>query len=129
MLEIKEQTNLEGYQSLLAQLPAVQNLHLTEALDGGKSIGYIAYAYEPERVVIYAVDDGGDLYLCDGLVRSVLFKAELKGLQAAAFQLQDSAMLQKMRQLRFVQNDENTLDNISEIMKSCEKCKSEHRNT
>ena len=43
-------------------------------MDKNNVIGFIAYAYNDDAVIIYDFDDGGDLYLCDGLVRSVLFK-------------------------------------------------------
>ncbi len=124
MLKIVEQKELSGYAALLESLDAPEGtkLYLTEALDGETVIGHIVYAYEPERVAVYAVDDGGDLYLCDGLVRSVLFKGMLRGLDAAVFHVQDAAMMEKMQKLRFVKNDKNTLDCISEIMDNCKNC-------
>lgn len=131
MLEIVEQKHLDAYAELLDNLPAPKGtkLYLTEALEKNEVQGYIVYAYEPDRVAIYAVSDGGDLYLCDGLVRSVLFKGELKGLEKAVFNLQDAAMMERMKSLHFVQNDGNTLDDIREIMESCKKCKENQRNT
>ncbi len=125
MLKILEQKDLSGYNRLLDSLdtPAGTELYLTEALDGEVVIGYIAYAYEAERAAIYAVEDGGDLYLCDGLVRSVLFKAQLRGMNADVFYLKDAAMMEKMRKLRFVKNDEKTLEDIHGIMDNCKSCK------
>lgn len=131
MLKILEQPDISGYQELLSQIrsPEHQKLYLTEAQDAGQVTGLIVYAYAPERVVIYAVQDGGDLYLCDGLVRSVLFKAELKGIERAEFALQDAEMLERMRKLHFIQNDENILDDIREVMENCKKCKENNTNT
>ena len=68
------------------------------------------------------VEDGGDLKECDGLVRSVLFKSLLRGLERAEFRLQDGAMMARMQTLHFVQNNKNVLENISEIMDNCRNC-------
>ncbi len=123
MLKILEQTNHESYREVMDSIQTEYPLFLTEALEGEQVTGYIVYAYEPEAVVNHALDDGGDLYLCDGLVRSVLFKGLLRGLNRAVFSLKDMAMMQKIRSLRFVENDENSLENIAEIMDNCKSCK------
>ncbi len=129
MLKIVEQTDLTPYQALLDRIQTKNRLYLTEALENGQVTGHIVYAYEPEQAVIYDVEDGGDLYLCDGLVRSVLFKAELRGLEKAYFALTEETAMEKMRKLRFVQNDENILPDIREIMENCKKCKKSPANT
>ncbi|MBE6851077.1 MAG: hypothetical protein E7504_05000 [Ruminococcus sp.] len=123
MLKILEQTNHEPYRAVLDAISTEYPLYLTEALDGEQVTGYIVYAYEPEAVAIHTVNDGGDLYLCDGLVRSVLFKGLLRGLNRAVFLLKDDGMMQNMQKLRFVKNDENTLGNIAEIMDNCKSCR------
>ena len=80
MLEIQERFDTAGYEELLAANPGVVKLHITEALDGGNVLGFIAYSYEGDKTVVYDYDDGGDLMLCDGLVRSVMFKSCLKAI-------------------------------------------------
>lgn len=129
MLKILEQTNLEPYREIMDGIQSEHQLYLTEAMEGEQVTGYIVYAYEPEQVAVYAVDDGGDLYLCDGLVRSVLFKGLLRGLNRAVFRLTDVGMMEKMRTLRFVKNDENSLENIAGIMDNCKSCKESQGNT
>lgn len=129
MLKILEQTNHEPYRALLDTICSQYPLYLTEAMDGEQVTGYIVYAYEPDAVAVHAVDDGGDLMLCDGLVRSVLFKGLLRGLNKGVFRLQDTAMLDKMRTLRFVNNGQNTLENIAEIMDNCKSCRESRGNT
>lgn len=88
MLEIQEKFDTAGYESIISAAGA-NNVHITEALDRGETIGFIAYAYEAERTVVYDYDDGGDLMLCDGLVRSVMFKSVLKGIETMVFELPD----------------------------------------
>ncbi len=129
MLKILEQTNHEPYRAVLDTIRSEYPLYLTEAMDGEQVTGYIVYAYEPDAVAVHAVDDGGDLMLCDGLVRSVLFKGLLRGLNKGVFRLQDTAMLDKMRTLRFVNNGQNTLENIAEIMDNCKSCRESRGNT
>ncbi len=129
MLKILEQTNHEPYRAVLDAICSEYPLYLTEAMDGEQVTGYIVYAYEPDAVAVHAVDDGGDLMLCDGLVRSVLFKGLLRGLNKGVFRLQDTAMLDKMRTLRFVNNGQNALENIAEIMDNCKSCRESRGNT
>ncbi len=129
MLKILEQTNHEPYRALLDTICSKYPLYLTEAMDGEQVTGYIVYAYEPDAVAVHAVDDGGDLMLCDGLVRSVLFKGLLRGLNKGVFRLQNTAMLDKMRTLRFVNNEQNVLENIAEIMDNCKSCRESRGNT
>ena len=44
MLEIQERFDTAGYEELLAANPGVVKLHITEALDGGNVLGFIAYS-------------------------------------------------------------------------------------
>ena len=59
MLEIQERFDTAGYEHIIAAA-GINNVHITEALDGSTAIGFIAYAYEAERTVVYDYDDGGD---------------------------------------------------------------------
>ena len=132
MLRILEQKNFDAYQQLIQNLnlPSELQIHLTEALDDENQVkGYILYAYQPESVLIYALDDGQDWNYCDGLIRSVLFKAQLRGLEKAVFQMPDSAVKERLVKLGFVKNNQNILENISEVMESCKKCKENPSNT
>ena len=108
MLQILEQKDLTGYADRLRTLPA--DVHVSEAIENDRVIGYILYAYTPQCVEIYAVEDGSDWNYCDGLVRSVLFKAQLRGLQSAHFRITDPAMHHRLGVLGFIKNDENILD-------------------
>ncbi|MDE6657867.1 MAG: hypothetical protein K2J88_04720, partial [Oscillospiraceae bacterium] len=62
-------------------------------------------------------------------VRSVLFKAELKGLQKAVFFVQDMQMQDRLIKLGFMKNSQKTLENIMEVMENCKKCKEKPANT
>ncbi|MDE5737039.1 MAG: hypothetical protein K2O52_07710 [Oscillospiraceae bacterium] len=131
MLEILEQKNLDCYQEIIKKLEisGQAELHISEAKEEKLVKGYIIYAYEPEQVLIYAVADNNDWNQCDGLVRSVLFKAELKGLQKAVFLVQDMQMQDRLVKLGFMKNNQKTLENIMEVMENCKKCKENPANT
>jgi len=132
MLRILEQKNFTAYENIIQNLnlPELTELHLSEALDDENHIkGWILYAYQPEQILIYSLDDGNDWNYCDGLVRSVLFKAQLRGIEKAVFKITDQAMLARLEKLNFVRNDNKILENISEIMENCKKCKENSANT
>lgn len=121
MLEIHETFSTQGYEDIIKSAGEYK-AHITEAFDAGKVTGFIAYCYRPGETVILGLDDGGDLMLCDGLVRSVLFKSCLKGIDTAVFAIDDAKKLERLRKLKFIQNDEKSLCNLDEFMNSCKKC-------
>ncbi|MBQ4465575.1 MAG: hypothetical protein II916_06400 [Oscillospiraceae bacterium] len=131
MLRILEQKDTSAYETLISglDLSPYAQLHISEATENDGVKGFIVYSYTPEEVTIHALDDGGDLNQCDGLVRSVLFKAELKGIERAVFLVNEPAMRQRLELLRFVKNDENVLENIANIMDSCKSCKENRTNS
>ncbi|MDE5754754.1 MAG: hypothetical protein K2H89_09480 [Oscillospiraceae bacterium] len=131
MLEILEQKNPENYQKILKNITVSEfaELHVSEAIENQKVKGWIIYAYEPEQVIIYKISDGNDWNQCDGLVRSVLFKAQLRGLNQALFLEQDIAMQERLAKLGFMKNNQKKLDNIMDIMENCKKCKESPANT
>ncbi|MDE7121388.1 MAG: hypothetical protein K2O42_04425 [Oscillospiraceae bacterium] len=115
MLEILEQRNHENYQEILKKMnihPENSEIHISEAIENQQVKGWILYAYQPEQVIIYEVSDGGDWNQCDGLVRSVLFKAQLRGIQQAWFLEENPAMIQRLAKLGFMKNNQKKLDNI-----------------
>ena len=123
MLEIQERFDTEGYEELVSAHKNVVKLHITEALDKGSVIGFIAYSYEGDRTVIYDYEDNGDLMLCDGLVRSVLFKSCLKAIDKAVFELPDEHKYEPLRKLRFISGESRTAENIDSFLNGCENCK------
>lgn len=122
MLEIQETFEFEKYSDVIAKA-GDKKLHITEALDKGNVTGFIAYSYADEEVIICDFEDNGDLYLCDGMVRSVLFKGCLKGLDKAYFDIDNEEKLKRLKSLLFVKDDSKTLDNMNEFMDKCKKCK------
>lgn len=121
MLEIQEKFDTAGYEHIIEKAGA-NNVHITEALDRGESVGFIAYAYEAEQTVVYDYDDGGDLMLCDGLVRSVMFKSVLKGIEAMIFELSDKEKFTNLVKLKFLTAGSNICNELDSFMNACESC-------
>lgn len=128
MLEIQEKHSTEGYEKLVEAHSDVVMLHITEALDKGEAIGFIAYSYEGEKTVVYDLDPHGDLMLCDGLVRSVLFKSCLKGISKCEFLLDDESRYEQLRKLGFLKGDSIIAEDIDSFMNGCESCKHKDNN-
>lgn len=122
MLEIQEKFGTDGYEELLRRSDGY-DLHITEAIEVGQAVGFIAYAYKPDKTVIFDYDDGGELMLCDGLVRSVLFKSCLKGIETAVFNLPEEKKYDNLRRLHFLKSNSITAENIDRFMNGCQNCK------
>ena len=123
MLEIQEKLTDGGYEELRARVSGAV-LHITEALDGGEVTGFIAYSYENDRTVVYDFDDVGELLLCDGLVRSVMFKSCMKGIETMSFELPSEDKYAPLRKLRFLQEGSTVCDDLDGFMNACEHCTS-----
>lgn len=139
MLEILEQKNPENYQEILKEIRSRKNprisgledaeIHISEAIENQDVKGWILYAYQSGQVIIYEVSDGGDWNQCDGLVRSVLFKAQLRGINQAWFLEENPVMIQRLAKLGFMKNNQKKLNNIMDVMENCKKCKENPANT
>ncbi len=122
MLEIQERFDTVGYERL-KEVSGSAVLHITEAIDGDGVIGFIAYSYGAERTIVYDYDDGGDLMLCDGLVRSVMLKSVLKGIKHMLFDFDDSSKFDDLKRLRFISGDSRQCSDLDSFMNSCQSCK------
>lgn len=134
MLEILEQKHPENYRENLdkiREIPGMEfaEIHISEAIEENQVKGWILYAYQPEQVIIYEVSDNGDWNQCDGLVRSVLFKAQLRGINQAWFLVEDPEMNGRLAKLGFMKNNQKKLKNIMDVMENCKKCKENPANT
>ena len=120
MLEIQEKFSTEGYEELVKKAGNAE-LHITEALDGANVTGYIAYSYGSDKTVVYGLDDGNDLLLCDGLVRSVMFKSVLKGIEHMLFDTDNG--MENLVKLKFLKEGSRMCSDLSGFMNSCQSCK------
>lgn len=122
MLEILQTRNFENYREKIELLGIADTFpNVVEAKDGENVKGYGIYHIDiPEQKVV--IDDAqadGDLYLFDGIIRSVLFLAMMKGIETAEFA---DRITGNAKKLGFVQNNDNLLSPLSEFMSKCKSC-------
>ena len=120
MLEIKENPDKSGYSGIKGKNG---DFHVTEALENGKVTGFIAYAYENDRTVIYDYDDGKDLMLCDGLVRFVMLKSLMKNIETVFFDIPESSKYDNLKKLGFISGESKICGDIDSFMDSCGSCR------
>lgn len=121
MLQIIKKSGHEGYENILSELNLSQNenVMISEAVNGDRIDGYGIYEISKEEIIVYSVSCGGDLTLADGILRSILFLAALKGIERAVL-LNGAELIAK--QLGIVKAG-NILEPISDIFTGCEGCK------
>lgn len=122
MLEIREKFTADGYEELFGSKVS-DSFHITEAVDKDEVIGFIAYSYETDKTIVYDYDDDGDLMLCDGLVRSVIYKSCIKAIEVIDFRLSDEKKYGSLRKLKFLSENSKTAENIDRFMNGCQNCK------
>lgn len=121
MLQILKKEGTEGYEKLLEELSLLGNpaIKISEAVDGDKINGFGIYEITPECIFVYMISDGGDLMLADGILRSILFLAAMKGVEKAEFR---SGCEKYPKRLGMIK-DGCILEPISDIFGGCESCK------
>lgn len=121
MLQILKKEGNEGYEELLNELGLsdAQNIKISEAVDGEKVGGFGIYSLSSEQLTVYKISYGGDLMLGDGLIRSILFLAALKGVEKAVFENGSDELPSKLCMIK----EGNVLEPVSEVFGGCESCK------
>ena len=61
--------------------------------------------------------------LCDGLVRSVIYKSCIKAIEVIDFRLSDEKKYGSLRKLKFLSENSKTAENIDRFMNGCQNCK------
>ncbi len=124
MLQIVKQENKDNYIDIIRGLGIdPESAQVSESLDSGKVTGYAVYEFSGDSVVIHDIEAGGDLMLFDGIARSVLFLAALKGncgkaVERAVFGEQPRQIANKLG----LAGENGVLEPISDIFNKCESC-------
>lgn len=126
MLQILKQENKQGYLAKLAELGlAPENVSISEAIDGENVTGFGIYELTSDSIVIHGIEPENDLVLFDGIARSVMFLAVLKGIEKAEYRgnTRKNAAL-----LKFITDEKPYLEPISSIFNGCEGCRHNKNN-
>ena len=116
MLEIHQRQDTKGYENLIGD---IEFPIIIEAMTDNKVDGFCIYEYGDNGVVIHELSYNGDLYLCDGIIRTALFKASMLGVDTARFSEKTREVAKKLHLC-----DENgALSSIESVMSGCAGCK------
>lgn len=102
MLEIHEKKNFEGYEDIINKIGR-EELRIIESFSNGMVDGYGIYAVYPEQITIYDFD-GNDFDIIDGIIRTILFKGQFKGINSCEFKLVDNDKNKIAADLNFIEN-------------------------
>lgn len=100
--------------------PESGNLYFL-ALEGEKMVGWCRYRRLPGVLKIEEFNDGGDLILLDGLVRSVFNLASEMGIDRAV--MGEAVELARLAALGVPLNGTNCVNSIDDFLNNCKKCK------
>ncbi len=124
MLEIHEIQDISKYNSILEGLPADKSrLRVVESFGSAETVtGFAVFSYEEDCVNIYHCEYGDDTELCDGILRSVLFKASFKGIDTGKYILRAGSE-NLFAKMHYTKENETVIESIDSLMNGCKRCK------
>lgn len=122
MLEIHEAADKAVYKKITDTLPEGRDYKIIESYSrSGEVTGYGIYSFDDGCVVIYSCGYGEDRDLCDGILRTIMFKAMLSGTDKARCEVFSEG--KNLFDLMHYPNSENIIESIDNFLNSCKKCK------
>lgn len=124
MLEIHQTNDISKYDHILENLSTDKQYEAVESYGkDGEVTGFAVYAYENDSVCIYHCEYGEDTALCDGILRTVLFKACLKGIDKGICRatINGTNLFEKFRY--GTSEAPYEVKSISDFLDGCKKCK------
>lgn len=116
MLEIHQRKDINGYEDIIS---GIEYPIIIEAVTGDKVDGFSVYSVSDGTVFIHKLQWNDDLYLCDGIIRTALFKASFIGIDKAHFA---DEYIEIAKRLHLCDENGN-LSSIASVMGGCENCK------
>lgn len=96
------------------------NSEAVVAKDGEDRLGFCLFTLDEEKIAIGKLEPTDDLSLADGVLRSALHVAVTNGILSARYT--DSAPVEVLRHLDFIENDENKGVRIDKLFSTCQNC-------
>lgn len=124
MLEIHERHDTNGYETIVGQITS-GTVHIVESLDKGNVNGYGVYtadAVDDTQVIVIYDYSGEEWDIIDGVIRTILFKGMLGGINKCEFRITDSEKKAKLIKLGFITEDRLSVDDINDFMSGCKSC-------
>lgn len=122
MLQIIKKDGLDGYEKVISDLglSGNPNIRVSEAVNGDEINGFGVYELSADALTIYIISHGSDLMLADGILRSILFLAAVKGVEKAVFERGSEDIAKRLGIIK----SGTVLEPVSEVFGGCEDCKS-----
>ncbi len=120
MLEIHERTDTNGYEKAIATIQN-ENIHIVESMNGSEVNGYGIYSFDENGLRIYDFSSS-ELEITDGIIRTILFKGMLGGLNRCDFSVRDSEKNAKLIKLGFIEKNDGSIEDIGVFMSQCKNC-------
>lgn len=120
MLEIREIHDFSAYAELLGKISS-QQPHIIEAIENNACVGIAVFDYTSSAVRLLHISCTGDLYLFDGIVRTVMFKGELRGLEKALLPTDDDSAVGRLTSLGFLAGGKSEV-RIADFLGKCKHC-------
>lgn len=121
MLEIHEKKDTVGYEEIVGNIDC-KYLHIVESINGQEINGYGIYSVDENGITIYDFNSS-DMNITDGIIRTILFKAMLSGINECKFEINNENKLHVMVSLGFIKENVKYISDISDFMVNCKKCK------
>lgn len=123
MLEIRELQDTAKYSSIFEKLGEEREYRVVESFNSEHEVsGYAVYSWTPESVIIHDVFFGKDILLGDGILRAVLFKACLKGIECGICLACDGE-INWFEKMKYETIEPGKISPISSFLDGCSKCK------
>lgn len=121
MLEIHEKKSFEGYEKIVSKINE-EKIKVIESFSSDVVDGYGVYSVSGDKITVYDYD-GSDLNIIDGIIRTILFKGQFKGINVCDFALLDESKYDKLKALKFINDSDKIIHDIADFMDNCKKCK------
>ncbi len=118
MLEIHQRTDFSGYESSVGGIKTDDEIKIIEAFEDGKVIGYCIYTLNSEYAEVFDIGYGGNLIICDGILRTVMLKAMMTGADRIVYSTDDTAV----EKLKLCDSGKRELGSIMSVMGCGCKC-------
>ncbi len=121
MLEIHERQDTIGYENIISTI-LTENIKIVESKNGDEINGYGIYSVGENGLAIHYYDSE-DWDIIDGIIRTILFKGLLGGINRCDFCVRDLEKQEKLIKLGFIKEDAKSIEDINDFMSSCKNCK------
>ena len=121
MLEIHERQDTIGYESVVNGIQS-EGLHIVESINGSEINGYGVYSLNEGELAVHDYSSN-DWAIVDGIVRTILFKGMLGGINSCKFLVRDAEKQEQLKKLGFISDTQKNIEDINDFMSNCKNCK------